>query len=180
MTQISPVLPNIWLRSNLSSAQMNEKIIEMLPVRRGLDFPACIDKIGPILSHSGCIAKTRYGYILIEYMGTGQVFVSPCNTYKPGEFVFQYRKFHFIHDSLTPQVPNPSVTLKQFVNTMILYMKDKPFNAATHSCHHARCWTMAKYGMVSHDPDSLKINTVFQAFKDYFNHDDPYVPHFLS
>lgn len=174
MPKVSSSNSNLYIRANVGSEVMNSQILEMYSVRRGLDFPASIDKVGVVLSHSGCIAKTSYGYILIEYMGTGQVFITPCNTYKPGENIFRFRKFHFVHDDLNPQVPSPDVTIIEFVNSMIEFMKGKPFNAATHSCHHARCWTMAKYGMVSEDPDAIKTNTVFQAFLDYFSYSNTY------
>lgn len=147
---------------------MDKRIIYVFAVRRPISTPSTSDKIGKVLSHSGCICQITSGqYILIEYMWGGLVHISNCTSYKRSEN-FTYSGLPFIHDDPKEQSPNGDVTIREFSQRMADYMRGKDFATYTHNCHLARFWTMKKWGMKSLNPDNAKVNVYFQGLIDYF------------
>lgn len=169
MTKVKGDNGNKYLRSSVLPEVMDAQIISMVPVRRPLDVPSTSFKFGKVLSHSGCIAETALGFILIEYMCTNQVYVQRVQNFVRGMKEFYYKKFHFILDIVEPQTPNRPVTVRDFTMAMIDNVKDGVFNTFTHNCHHARYDTMRQYGMTSDNPDAGKHNLFYQGFVDYFS-----------
>ena len=169
MTQVSSTNTNPFLRLMVTPEVYNAEILTCVPVRRPLDVPSTSVKYGKVLSHSGCVVKTIKGYVLIEYMSSNQVYVSQVHNFENGMSEFDFKKYHFVLDSITPQVPNRKITVKEFTEKMIEYTKDKEFSTFTHNCHHARYDTMKFFGMPSDNPDAGKHNLFYQGFVDYFN-----------
>ena len=159
---------NKFLRLMVTPDVHNAEIINCVPVRRPLDVPSTIIKLGKVLSHSGCVCKTTRGYVLIEYMSSNQVFVSKVYNYQNGMHEFNFKKYHFILDDDKPQEPKEKCTVRQFAEKMIEYTKNKQFDTFSHNCHHARYDTMNFYGMKSDNPDAGKFNLFYQGFVDYF------------
>ena len=168
MTKVHSTNKNKFLRLMVTPDVYNAQILTVVPVRRSLDVPSTIVKIGKVLSHSGCVCLTTKGYVLIEYMSVNQVFVSKVHNFENGMSEFDFKKYRFVCDDVTPQVPNQKITVKDFIEKMIDFMKDKEFNTFTHNCHHARYDTMKYFGMKSDNPDAGKYNLFYQGFVDYF------------
>ena len=169
MTRINAIIPNPALRSMVGKDVLVSKVFWAVPVRRPLDIPSTITKNGKVLSHSGIVLCSECGYVLIEYMCTGQVYVQICNTFLPRKKHFNYRKFLFTTDITEPQIPNQPITVYDVAVSMIELMKGKEYNTFTHNCHMARYWTLRKYGMESENPYTNQTNILFQGFKDYFS-----------
>lgn len=168
MTKVHSTCKNKFLRLMVTPDVYNAQILTVVPVRRPLDVPSTLVKIGKVLSHSACACKTTKGYVLIEYMSANQVFVSKLHNFENGMSEFDFKKYHFVLDDVTPQEPNQKITVKDFTEKMIEFTKDKEFNTFTHNCHHARYDTMKFYGMTSDNPDAGKYNLFYQGFVDYF------------
>ena len=168
MTKVYSALKNPFLRCMVTPDIFNSEVLTVVPVRRPLDVPSTVVKLGKVLSHSGCVCKCTKGYVMVEYMSTNQVFVSRVYNFENGMKEFDFKKYHFTLDNPTPQVPNQRITVKQFAEKMIEFTKDKEFNTFTHNCHHARYDTMRYYGMISDNPDAGKYNLFYQGFVDYF------------
>lgn len=168
MVRVHGSTGNKFLRLMVTPDVYDAEIINVVPVRRPLDVPSTLSKLGKVLSHSGCVAKTTRGYVLIEYMSFNQVWVSKVNNYKNGMHEFDFKKYHFILDDDEPQTPNERITVRQFTEKMISYTSYKQFDTFSHNCHHARYDTMKFYGMKSDNPDAGKYNLFYQGFIDYF------------
>lgn len=168
MTKIKGSCSNSFLRLMVTPDVYHAEILTCVPVRRPLDVPSALPKLGKVLSHSGCVCKTTKGYVLIEYMSANQVFVSKVYNFMNGMKEFDFKKYHFKLDIVEPQVPNTKVTVKEFTEKMIEFTKDKQFDTFSHNCHHARYDTMRFYGMQSDNPDAGKYNLFYQGFVDYF------------
>jgi hypothetical protein len=170
MAKIHALGTNPEFRQLVGPDVMEQVISKVAAVRRPLDVPATIDKLGLVLSHSGCVLVTEAGaYVLIEYMWGGITYISLCSTYKPGERTFVYRKMEFVHDDMRLFTPTSRVTVQEFAMAMATLMRGKPFAVCTHNCHHARYWTMKKFGMITKNPESEPRNQFFQGWVDYFH-----------
>ena len=169
MTKIHSANQNPRLRLMISRNIFDEEVEYVIPVRRPLDVPSTMLKLGKVLSHSGCIVTTKNHWtLLVEYMSANQIFVSQVYNYKIGMKEFDFKKYHFTVDQ-DPQKPDRPITVREFALKMIDFTKDAPFDTFTHNCHHARYDTMRFYGMKSDNPDSGKYNMFYQGFIDYFN-----------
>ena len=173
MTKIHAYNPTSHLRLMVTNDVYNDEVETVVAVRRPLDCPSTMLKLGKVLSHSGCILKTKNkGYVLVEYMSANQIFVSKVYNYHEGLHEFNFKKYHFTVDKQPPQKPSMPITVKDFTEKMIQFTKDLPFNTFTHNCHHARYDTMHFYGMKSDNPDTGKYNLFYQGFVDYFHNKD--------
>ena len=169
MTKIHAINQNPRLRLMVTRDIFDDEIECVIPVRRPLDVPSTMLKLGKVLSHSGCIVKTKNkGYLLVEYMSANQIFVSQVYNYRIGMKEFDFKKYHFTVDGDKPETPNKTITVREFALKMIDFTKDAPFDTFTHNCHHARYDTMRFYGMKSDNPDSGKYNMLYQGVLDYF------------
>lgn len=169
MTKVHAAGSHPFLRCEVLPDVLQAKVLDVVPVRRPLDVPSTLTKFGKVLSHSGCVARTEKGFVMIEYMSTNQVYITRVYHFTPGCKEFNTKKYHFILDNPTPQVPVVPVTVGEFANKMVEYTKDKEFNTFTHNCHHARYDTMKYYGMISDNPDAGEYNIFYQGFVDYFS-----------
>ena len=122
---------------------------------------------GEVLSHSAALCVTSQGAFLVEFMWDNIVYVKKLDNYKSGQD-FDFEGFHFIYDSYIIQVPQMPVTVKMFATTMAIFMAGKKFDVFTHNCHHARYYTMKRYGMQSKNPKKVKRNILYQGIVDFF------------
>jgi hypothetical protein len=174
MAKIHAIGANPEFRQLVGPEIMEQVITEVAAVRRTLQVSSTVDKLGLTLSHSGCVLITDGGaYVLIEYMWGGLTYISLCPTYRPGQLRFKYRDMIFVHDEIRPYTPTVRVTVREFAMSMAAFMRGKPFAVCTHNCHHARYWTMKKYGMITKNPEAEPRNMFFQGFVDYFTSRPP-------
>lgn len=169
MTKVVNTVSQKLIRCCVLPDAMDAQIISCVPVRRPLDVPSTITKFGKVLSHSGCVVETKKGFFLVEYMSTNQVFVTHVTHFTKGCKEFNTKKYHFILDDPVPQAPSRPVTVREFTEKMVEYVKDQQFNTFTHNCHHARYDTMKFFGMSSDNPDAGEYNILYQGFIDFFN-----------
>jgi hypothetical protein len=101
-------------------------------------------------------------------MWGGITYISLCSSYRPGSREFTVRHMPFVHDDIHPKRPTVRVTVGEFAHAMATFMRPKPFAICTRNCHHARYWTMKKFGMKTKNPESEQRNMFFQGFADYF------------
>ena len=171
MTKVYSASPENGMRICVGPEVMNRKIIECIAVLRPLDTPSTYYKYGKVLSHSAVLCRTKYEYVLIEYMNVNLVLINRVGCFKDkngnlGDSFF-YHGYSFNYVS-TLQKPSKDVTIGLFAEKMVHYMEGKPFDTFTHNCHHARYLTMKHFGMKSDDPYNIKYNVLFQGVVDYF------------
>ena len=142
-------------------------ILDCSAVRRPLFIPSMLEIYGEVLSHSAALCVTSQGAFLVEFMWDNIVYVKKLDNYKSGQD-FDFEGFHFIYDSYIIQVPQMPVTVKMFATTMAIFMAGKKFDVFTHNCHHARYYTMKRYGMSSKNPKKVKRNILYQGIVDFF------------
>lgn len=156
------------MKCNLAPEEMSSTIIYTAAVRRPLALPSTGQMYGRVLCHCSVLARSTTGYYIIEYMNDNYVHVTRINTYRPGQN-FYFHNYLFIHDKpVEPQFPKLPVTVKEFSESMIEFMKQKTFDTFTHNCIQARFLTMRKFGMPSDDPKMANRCIFFQGFFDYF------------
>ena len=170
MTKVCCASPDYGMRICVGPEVMERPILECGAVLRPLDCPSTIGKYGKVLAHSAILARTSKEYVLIEYMNVNLVLVNRVGNLKwpkmkKEDFKYKGLIFKFISDV---QEPKTSVTIREFAEKMVDYMKGHTFDTFTHNCHHARYLTMKYYGMHSEDPYSVKKSVLFQGIADYF------------
>lgn len=155
------------ISTDLSEFDLENIIIECSAVRRPLYIPSMLEIYGEVLSHSAALCTTERGSFLIEFMSDNIVYIKKVDGYI-SQKNFDFDGHHFIHDSIEIQKPQVIVTIKRFAISMANFMAGKKFDTFVHNCHHARYYTMKKYGMSSKNPKKIKRNILFQGIADFF------------